>query len=86
MTDTITLIDEAGQEYEFEVEAFLDVEEGKYAILIPLTEDNSDEAIIMRIGEDEQGNDVLFDIDDDNEWDRVADAYDTYINEEFEID
>ena len=86
MADIITLIDEAGKEFEFEVEAFLDVEEAKYAILIPLSEENEDEAVIMRLGSDDESNDVLFDIEDDDEWEKVAAAYDTFINEEFEVE
>ena len=52
MNDTIVLIDEAGVEHEFEVEAFLDVDDQRYAILVPQSEEFEDEAIIMRFGKD----------------------------------
>lgn len=84
MSETITLIDENGVEHEFEVEAFLDVDEEKYAVLIPLAEEYADEAVIMRFGVDENGEDVLFDIESDEEWERVADAYDNCNEGEFE--
>lgn len=83
MSETITLIDESGVEHEFEVEAFLDVDEEKYAVLIPLAEEYADEAVIMRFGVDENGEDVLFDIESDEEWERVADAYDSFADEEY---
>lgn len=75
MSETLVLIDDAGAEHEFEVEAFLEVDSERYAVLIPLTEGYEDEAVIMRFGKDEDGEEVLYDIESDEEWERVADAY-----------
>ena len=86
MSDIITLIDEDDVEHEFEVEAFLDVDDNKYAVLIPCSEEYIDEAVIMRFGEDENGEEVLFDIDDEEEWEKVADAYDAFAEEEYRED
>lgn len=82
MNETITLIDEEGVEHDFEVEAFLDVDDEKYAVLIPVAEEYADEAVIMRFGVDDNGEEVLFDIESDEEWERVADAYDNFADEE----
>ena len=85
MTDIITLIDEDDHEHQFEIEAVLDVDNQKYAVLIPLDEEysNSNEAIIMKFAQDEKtGEEILFDIEDDDEWNNVADAYDQIIDEE----
>lgn len=84
MMETITLIDEEGTEHEFEVEAFLEVDEEKYAVLIPIAEEFQDEAVIMRFGLDEAGEEVLYDIESDDEWEKVVDAYDEFAEEEFE--
>jgi len=83
MTDFITLIDEDGKEHQFEIEAILDVEEEKYAVLIPMDEEyaNTNEAVIMKFGLDETGEEVLYDIDNEEEWDKVADVYDELIEE-----
>ena len=83
MSDFITLMDEEGKEHEFEVEAILDVEENKYAVLIPMDEEyaDSNEAVIMRFGQDEEGEEVLYDIESDEEWEKVADAYDDIVDE-----
>jgi len=86
MSETITLIDEEGVEHEFEVEAFLDVEEQKYAVLVPQSDECVDEAVILRFGLDEKGEQVLFDIESDEEWDKVADAYDAFADEEYQMD
>ncbi|MCL2496757.1 MAG: DUF1292 domain-containing protein, partial [Clostridiales bacterium] len=64
-------------------EAILEVDEEKYAVLIPMDDDyiDSNEAVIMRFGTDENGEEVLFDIESDEEWDNVADAYDEIIGD-----
>lgn len=77
-TETLVLIDDTGMEHEFEVEAFLEVDEERYAVLIPISDEYEDEAVIMRFGTDENGEEVLFDIESDEEWERVADAYEGY--------
>ena len=45
-------------------------------------EEESEEAIILKIGKDENGDDILFDIEDDEEWEKVADAWQELIEEE----
>lgn len=84
MSDIITLIDEDEQEHDFTVEAFLDVDDNKYAVLVPQGDEFVDEAVIMRFGQDENGEDVLFDIEDDEEWEKVADAYDAFAADEYQ--
>ena len=47
-------------------------------------EEESDEAIILKIGKDENGEDILFDIEDDEEWEKVADAWQELIESDEE--
>ena len=62
----------------------IEVDEQQYAILAPILDDEeeSEEAIILKIGKDENGDDILFDIEDDEEWEKVADAWQELIEEE----
>ncbi|MCL0077881.1 DUF1292 domain-containing protein [Peptococcaceae bacterium] len=69
--EVITLIDEEGQEHDFTVIDILEVEEREYAILLP-AEEETDEAIILKIVPGEDGSDLLVDIEDDEEWDKVV--------------
>ena len=39
-----------------------------------------------KVAEDENGEEVLFDIEDDEEWEKVADAYDAFADEEYRED
>ena len=75
--DILTLVDEESVEHQFEVEAIMEVDEAKYAVLVPLDEKYlyADEAVVMRFGTDESGEEILFDVENDEEWEKVADAY-----------
>jgi len=89
---TVVLTDEEGNEHEFELLTILEVDGNNYAVLLPLmqpeVEDEAaefeEEAIILRISQDEDGNDVLQEIEDDEEWERVAAEYDKLADEDEE--
>ena len=73
-----TLIDEDGNEQEFEVIDIFEVD-GKEYVAIALPEDAEeadDEVVIFRLEVDaETGEELLHDIEDDDEWNRVAETY-----------
>lgn len=77
---TIALIDEEGNEKEFEIIATLEVKDNEYAILLPLDED-TDEGVVFKIVE-EDGEEVLEYVEDDDEFNMVAEAYEAIIEEE----
>jgi uncharacterized protein YrzB (UPF0473 family) len=79
--EVITLIDEEGAEHDFTVVDIINVDESEYAILLPVEEEN-DEAIILKFTHDEEGNELLVDIEDDEEWEKVADAWEETLAEE----
>jgi len=79
--EVITLIDEEGTEHDFTVVDIINVDESEYAILLPVEEEN-DEAIILKFTNDEEGNELLVDIEDDEEWEKVADAWEETLAEE----
>ncbi|TCP54563.1 uncharacterized protein DUF1292 [Tumebacillus sp. BK434] len=80
-TERITLTDEDGTEHEFDVLEMLEVDQKMYAILQPV-DAQDEEAVILRVEKDDEGNDVLAYIEDDAEWDKVAEEYDTLLFEE----
>ncbi|MFZ3172705.1 MAG: DUF1292 domain-containing protein [Carboxydocellales bacterium] len=83
----VTLTDEEGNDHEFEVIDVIKVEDSEYAILRPLEDDedeDEDEAIILKVTTDEEGNEILMDIEDDEEWEKVADAWQESIEDEEE--
>ena len=76
LDDVLILIDEEDQEHPFQMIDMVEVDGNKYAVLVPLEEDAEvDEAIILKIVEDENGEEVLYDIEDDEEWEKVVDIW-----------
>lgn len=78
----LILIDEEGAEHEFELLAELEIDNEKYRVLVPFDEENDDEldeeeveVVILKVVVDEEGNELLSDIEDDDEWEKVADAW-----------
>jgi uncharacterized protein YrzB (UPF0473 family) len=78
--DKITLLDEDGKEKEFDVVTKLDIEQNEYVIVIP-SDGDEEEAVALKIIKDEEGNEVLVSIEDENEFDMVAEAYETLFSE-----
>jgi uncharacterized protein YrzB (UPF0473 family) len=76
-----TLTDEEGNESEFELLGELNIDDNIYLALIPLDGDE-DEYVILKVEVDENGDELLVTIDDDDEFDKVADAFeDTFMGE-----
>ncbi|MCG0277734.1 MAG: DUF1292 domain-containing protein [Thermanaeromonas sp.] len=71
---TILLEDEEGQEHEFLVVDILELDGEQYVILLPV-EEMGDEALVLKVGWDEEGKEVLYEIESEEEWERVAEAW-----------
>ncbi|PKM76044.1 MAG: DUF1292 domain-containing protein [Firmicutes bacterium HGW-Firmicutes-15] len=84
----LVLVDEEGEEHEFELLAELEVEGQNYRVLVPLEEeeeldeDSEVEVVILKVVYDEEGNEFLGDIEDDEEWEKVADAWQELVDNE----
>ena len=78
-TNWITLVDEEGHEHRFNLLNIVEVDEAKYAVMVPEDqekEEDQEEAVIFRIESDEEGEEVLVDIEDDDEFAKVCEALD----------
>lgn len=83
--EIVTLTDEEGNESEFEVIGDILIEGVKYMAFMS-TEDNSDEYVVLRCEADENGETLLVTIDDDDEFDKVSEAFDEVFNSEIDYD
>ncbi|ACQ54723.1 DUF1292 domain-containing protein [Clostridium botulinum] len=79
--DTITLTDEEGKETEFEVITKLDIEDKEYVVVVPKNEE-VDEAIALRIDNNDNGEEMLVPVEEDEEFNMVAEAYELLFSEE----
>lgn len=78
--EIITLVDEDNVEHDFTIVDIVQVDDFEYAILLPVEpeeEGEGEEAFILKFEKDEEGNEILVDIEDDEEWEKVADTWQT---------
>ena len=83
----VTLSFDDGQEEECEVITIFDVKDKEYIALIPVgvADDEEGDMYFYRYKEDENGNPELLNIEDDDEFEAVVDAFDELLDEaEFE--
>lgn len=84
--EILILTDEDGKELNFALLSSLEYEGSEYRALIPVDEEGnetSDEYVILKIATDENGEQVLETIEDDEEFDRVADIFDDQLSDVF---
>ncbi len=83
--EVVTLTDEDGNESDFEVIGELVVDGVKYMAFMAIDGDD-DEYVVLRCETDEGGELSLVTIDDDDEFDRVSDAFDDAFRNEIDYD
>ena len=87
MDQIFTLTDEEGNESQFELIGNLDINGNTYVALVPVDSNSEEEEyVILKVEEDENGDEFLVTIDDDDEFDEVADAFEDQFMAEFDYD
>lgn len=86
--DLFTLTDEEGNESQFALIGELELDGQEYLALIPADSENEedDEYVVLKVTTDENGEEILVTIDDDEEFDRVADAFEDQFMSELDLD
>ncbi len=89
-TEYYTLTDEDGNEIRFQVIGSAEIEGTLYYAMIPVDDqpDEEDvyEYVILKADKDEDGEDILVTIDDDDEFDDIADYFDDMLADEVDYD
>ncbi len=89
--DIITLSDDDGNEFTFEVLDAIENDEARYLALLPVYDDpkkmldDSGELVIVKVDE-EDGEEFFSEIEDDDEYEMVADAFIDRLQNAFEIE
>lgn len=89
--DLITLADDDGKEYTFEVLDAIETDEARYLALLPTYSDpkamldDSGELVIVKV-EEENGEEYYCEIEDDDEYETIADAFVDRLEDFFEIE
>ncbi|SHE89573.1 DUF1292 domain-containing protein [Clostridium fallax] len=72
--NNIVLLDEEGNEVEFDVVTKLDIEDKEYLIVVP-SDGEEEDAVALKVVIDEDGNEALASVDDEEEFLMVSEAY-----------
>ena len=81
-----TLTDEEGNELQFEVIGSAEINGTMYYAMIPVDDQPEEEDVYEYVILKEDGEDVLVTIDDDDEFDDVADYFDDMLSDEADYD
>ena len=90
--DLITLVDDDGQEHEFEIIDSVEQPDGsEYVALVPVFGDgeeaeDSGELIILKVVEEEGGEEILEAIEDDEEFDRIGAVFKERLKDAFDFE
>ena len=76
----MVLVDDEGEEHEFQLLAELEIEGETYRVLMPLAEEededeDTDFIVILKVVYDDEGNELMSEIEDDEELDMVLEAW-----------
>lgn len=83
--EILTLTDEDGNESDFEFAGKLELDGNTYVALVPV-EGNDEEFVILKLATDENGEEYLATVDDDDEFDKAADAFEDEFFSEIDYD
>lgn len=89
--DIVSLVDDEGKEYTFEVLDAIETDEARYLALLPVHNDpqalldDSGELVIVKVGED-NGEEYFYEIEDDDEYETIADAFVDRLQDRFDVD
>lgn len=89
--DIVTLSDDEGKEYTFEVLDAIETESGRYLAMLPIYDDpaqmleDSGELVIVKV-EEEDGEEYYSEIEDDDEYETIADLFIERLEDFFEIE
>lgn len=91
--DIINLLDEEGNEHEFEIIDAVECDDQQYLALVPVFDDAEDslddsgELVILRVSDDEDdgGEQFLEAIEDEAEYTKVADLFMDRLKDEFDF-
>lgn len=89
--DLVTVVDDEGNQHQFEVLDAIETDKGRYVALVPVYDNPSDlinddgELVILTVKE-ENGEDLLLPIEDDDEFEEVAEIFEERLADLYEVE
>lgn len=89
--DLVVLVDENGDEAEFELLDSIEMNGNEYVVLLPYVEDedeenDEDEVVILKVEHGSDGEDAFVNIEDDDELNAVFEEFKARVEEEYDMD
>ncbi len=86
--DIVVLVDENGEEVEFEHIDTIEMNDNEYVVLAPYVEEETEETdeeeiIILKVDHNENGEDSFVSVEDEDELDAVFEEFQARMEEEF---
>lgn len=86
--DIVVLVDENGEEVEFEHIDTIEMNDNEYVVLAPVLEEDEEESeeeeiIILKVDHNENGEDSFLTVEDEEELDAVFEEFQARMEEEF---
>ena len=89
--DLVTVVDDEGNQHQFEVLAAIETDTGRYVALVPVYDNPADliedhgELVILTVKE-ENGEDLLLPIEDDDEFEEIAEIFEERLADLYEVE
>lgn len=89
--DLVTVMDEDGQQHQFELVDAIETDEGRYVALLPVYDnpeelmDDDGELIILEVAE-ENGEEILVPIEDEEAFEEIAEIFEERLSDLYEIE
>jgi uncharacterized protein YrzB (UPF0473 family) len=88
--DIVTVVDEEGNQHEFEIIDAIETDDARYVALLPIYRDpadmiNDDGELVILTVKEEDGEDLLLPIEDDDEFEEIAEIFEERLAELYEI-
>lgn len=89
--DIVTVVDDEGNQHEFEVVDAIETDDGRYVALLPIYRDptellNDDGELVILTVKEENGEDLLLPIEDDAEFEEIAEIFEERLADLYEIE
>lgn len=85
----VVLIDENGEEVEFEHMDTIEMNGNEYVVLLPVDEEDNegeaDEVVILKIEHGEDGEDSFISVEDEEELNAVFEEFKTHMEDEYDF-
>lgn len=89
--DLVTVVDDEGNQHQFEILDAIETDDGRYVALVPVYDNPSDlinddgELVILTVKE-ENGEDLLLPIEDDDEFEEIAEIFEERLADLYEVE